>query len=66
MASQHADFLKTLGEKKSFDDDLKKQLTDAIKDFKTQFLQGLKDKKTDGPTDQQAQTTQASAMVGNK
>ncbi len=66
MKSAQADILKTLEDKKSFDDELKKRLTDAINDYKGQFLAGLKDKKTEGLSDQQAQTTQATAMVGNK
>ncbi len=63
MASQHADFMKALTEKKAFDDNLKKQLTDAIKDFKTQFLANLKDQKAN-PTDKAAVTAQAGAMAG--
>ena len=31
--------------KKALDDDIKKRLTDAVKDYKASFLAGLKDKK---------------------
>ena len=37
--------LKDIATKKALDDDLRKRLTDAIKDYKADFLAGLKDKK---------------------
>jgi F-type H+-transporting ATPase subunit alpha len=44
MEQQQASFMSDLEKKKSFDDDLKKRLTDAIKEYKGNFLASLKDK----------------------
>ena len=66
MKSAQSQILADLESKKSFDDDLKKRLTDAINDFKGSFLAGLKDQANSGQSDKEAQTTQATAMVGNK
>ena len=46
LESQYSDLLPTIASKKALDDDLKKQLTDAINDYKKGFLAGLKDKQT--------------------
>ena len=72
LESAQPSILTDIATKKALDDDLKKRLTDAIKDFKGSFLAGLKDKakaaadaagsdKTKG-----AEVTPATAMVGNK
>ncbi len=67
MQSQQGQLLKDIEAKKSLDDDIKKRLTDAINDYKSGFLAGLKDKAGENaPAQQAAQTTQAAAMVGDK
>ena len=66
MKNSQSALLKTLEDKKAFDDDLKKQLTDAINEYKENFLDGLKDKAKQNSSDTAAQTTQATAMAGKK
>ena len=43
LDSAHPDLLKTIGEKKALDDDLRKQLKDAIGEYKQDFLARKKD-----------------------
>ncbi len=56
--------LTDIATKKALDDDLKNRLNAAIAEYKGSFLAGLKDKKAQ--SDQAAQATTATAMVGNK
>ena len=66
-SAQPSQLMADIATKKALDDDLKKRLTDAIKDFKGSFLAGLKDKaKASCQRDQrELKTTPATAMVGN-
>ena len=66
MQNSQSALLKTLEDKKAFDDDLKKKLTDAINEYKRNFLDGLKDKAKQSADDTAAQTTKATAMAGSK
>ena len=67
MDSQQSQLLKDIESKKSLDDDIKQRLTEAINDYKRNFLAGLKDKASANAASLQAsQSTQATAMVGNK
>jgi F-type H+-transporting ATPase subunit alpha len=73
LESAQPAILTDIATKKAIDDDLKARLTSAIKEYKGQFLAGLKDKKASSDaasqtaqSDQTAQSTQATAMVGNK
>ena len=58
--------LTDIATKKALDDDLRKRLTDATNEYKGNFLAGLKDKKAADKATAGAQTTPATAMVGNK
>ena len=67
LESQAPTILTDIASKKQFDDDLKKKLTDAIKDYKGGFLAGLKDKsKQATDATKGSESTNATAMVGNK
>jgi F-type H+-transporting ATPase subunit alpha len=70
LESQHPEILTGIATKKQLDDDLKKQLTDAINDYKKGFLAGLKDKRDQAAKASDAtkgsEATNATAMVGNK
>ena len=70
LESQRSDLLPAIASKKALDDDLRKQLTDAINDYKKIFLAGLKDKKDQGARASEmtkgSEATNATAMVGNK
>jgi F-type H+-transporting ATPase subunit alpha len=70
LDSQYPDLLPTIASKKALDDDLRKQLTDAINDYKKGFLAALKDKKDQAGKASEltkgSEATNASAMVGNK
>src|SRR6195952_1014635 len=67
LESAQPSILTDIATKKALDDDLKSRLTNAIKEFKTSFLAGLKDKASESAKAiQGAQTTPATAMVGNK
>ncbi len=46
LDSAHPDILSDIATKKALDDDLRKRLTDAINEYKQDFLAGLKDKAT--------------------
>jgi F-type H+-transporting ATPase subunit alpha len=46
LDSTHPDILSDISTKKALDDDLRKRLTDAINEYKQDFLVGLKDKAT--------------------
>ena len=46
LDSAHPDILSDIATKKALDDDLRKRLTDAINEYKKDFLAGLKDKAT--------------------
>ena len=48
LDSSHPDILSDITTKKALDDDLKQRLTDAIKEYKQDFLAGLKEKETAG------------------
>jgi F-type H+-transporting ATPase subunit alpha len=48
LDSSHPDILSDITTKKALDDDLKKRLTDAINEYKQDFLAGLKEKETAG------------------
>ena len=65
LESQQPTILTDIATKKALDDDLRKRLTDAIKDFKVSFLAGLKEKSAQSQTTG-SETTPATAMVGNK
>jgi F-type H+-transporting ATPase subunit alpha len=43
LNSAHPDILADITTKKALDDDLRKRLTDAIKEYKQDFLAGRKD-----------------------
>jgi F-type H+-transporting ATPase subunit alpha len=43
LDSAHPDILSDITTKKALDDDLRKRLTDAIKEYKQDFLAGLKE-----------------------
>ncbi len=45
LESAQASILTDIATKKALDDDIKKRLTDAIKEYKANFLADLKDKK---------------------
>ena len=45
LESAHTSILTDIATKKALDDDIKKRLTDAIKEYKSTFLASLKDKK---------------------
>ena len=67
LESAQASILTDIATKKALDDDLKARLTAAIKDFKGSFLAGLKDKANESAkATTGAETTPATAMVGNK
>ena len=67
LESQQPAILTDIATKKALDDDLRARLTSAINDYKKHFLAGLKDKQaTSAASQQAAQSTQATAMVGNK
>ncbi len=67
LAGSQTQLMSELESKKSFDDDLRKRLTDAIIDFKKDFLAGLKDKASEAQKQTQgSEATPATAMVGNK
>ena len=67
LESAQPTILTDIATKKSLDDDLRKRLTDAINDYKGSFLASLKDKANESNAALQAsQSTQATAMVGNK
>ena len=66
MESAQSDLMKTLEAKKAFDDDLKARLTDAIKDYKSGFLEGLKNKSEEEKKSAEAHVTPASAMAADK
>ena len=46
LDSSHPDILADITKKKALDDDLRQRLTDAIKEYKQDFLAGLKEKET--------------------
>jgi len=46
LDSAHPDILSDIATKKALDDDIRKRLTDAINEYKQDFLAGLKDKAT--------------------
>ncbi len=56
--------LTDIATKKALDDDMKKRLTDAIKEYKGSFLASLKDKKSGGEAG--SADNSGDAMVGNK
>jgi F-type H+-transporting ATPase subunit alpha len=58
--------LTDIATKKALDDDLTKRLTDAINDYKGQFLSDLKVKREAPDKVPAPQTTPATALVGNK
>jgi F-type H+-transporting ATPase subunit alpha len=58
--------LTDIATKKALDDDIKKRLTDAIKDYKGSFLAGLKEKADADAKASAPQSTPATAMAGNK
>ena len=58
--------LTDIATKKALDDDLTKRLTDAINDYKGQFLADLKAKREAATKVAAPQATPAAAMVGNK
>ena len=62
LESAHPEVLSDIATKKALDDDLKARLTAAIKDYKAGFAAGRRDKQESTA----AQTTPATAMVGNK
>ena len=66
MQNSQSEFLKALEAKKAFDDDLKKKLTDAINDYKSNFLSGLKEQSEAAKKSAEAQVTPATAMVGKQ
>jgi F-type H+-transporting ATPase subunit alpha len=66
LESAQPSILTDIATKKALDDDLRARLTNAINEYKKQFLAGLKDKASSNSGQQAAQTTQATAMVGNK
>ena len=67
LESAHPAILTDIATKKAIDDDLKARLTDAIKEYKGNFLAGLKDKAdANAKALASAQATPATAMVGNK
>ena len=66
LESAHPAVLTDIATKKALDDDLKKRLTDAINDYKGQFLEGLKSRSDADKASAQAQVTPATAMVDNK
>ena len=67
MEGQQSQLLKDIESKKSLDDDIKKRLTDAIKDYKGNFLAGLKDRKNEmSAAGKASQSAQAGAMAGEK
>jgi F-type H+-transporting ATPase subunit alpha len=61
-----AAILPDIATKKALDDDLTKRLTDAINDYKGQFLGDLKARREEAQKAAAPQTTPATAMVGNK
>ena len=67
LESTHPDILKDIATKKALDDDLRKRLTDAINEYKGNFLAGLKDKDSASSKELVgSEATNAAAMVGNK
>jgi F-type H+-transporting ATPase subunit alpha len=67
LESSQASILTDIATKKALDDDLKSQLTAAVKDYKASFLADLKDKRDAAAKQTSApQPTPATAMVGNK
>jgi F-type H+-transporting ATPase subunit alpha len=61
-----AAILPDIATKKALDDDLTKRLTEAINDYKGQFLGDLKARREEAQKAAAPQTTPATAMVGNK
>src|ERR1700678_2032617 len=66
LEGSHPDILTDIATKKALDDDLKSGMTDAIKQYKGDFLAGLKEKAGNKASDQASQTTQATAAAGAK
>ena len=64
LDSAQSQLLTDIGAKKALDDDIKGRLTQAIKEYKQGFADGLKTKSASNAS--ASQSASASAMVGNK
>ncbi len=66
LDSAHPEILSDITTKKALDDDIRKRLTNAINEYKGDFLARLKERASADQTGQEAQSTPAAAMVGSK